>query len=270
MSKEGGKLRDEIKADILKFKEEWKQELKTSRESLERDLRNEIRELRNEQRTMSKGIQFADDTIEELKKELESERAKNNKLSSEVVALQAQCVELQSKNIDLETRVVNMEQYSRNKNIEIQGVEQTENENVVSILAKIGAAIREPIEESDIEACHRVPTRNPDKSNILVQFRSRAKRDVALKKAKKMRLKNSDIGLATPEPVYVNEHLCPSLKRLLGMAIRRKHEHAWKSVWAYNGKIFARKNDDADAIQITREADLAKICSEQSTNALEP
>lgn len=56
---------------------------------------------------------------------------------------------------------------------------------MAGILAKLGDTIDESITESNIESCHRVPTRHPDKSNIVVQFRSSAKRDVALQKAKK-------------------------------------------------------------------------------------
>lgn len=132
---------------------------------------------------------------------------------------------------------------------------------MTNLVSKLGTAINESITESDFEACHRVPTWNPDKSNIVVQFRSRAKRDSVLKKAKKMRLTNFDLDLGSQEPVYVNEHLCPALKKLLGMAVRRKYEQHWKSVWSYDGKIYAREHDDAPTVQIRCESDLTKIVS---------
>lgn len=83
-----------------------------------------------------------------------------------------------------------------------------------------------------------------------------------MKKAKKTRLLNSDIGLGNSAPVFVNEHLCPTLKRLLGMATKRKYEHGWKSVWSYNGRIYALQNDDSDSIVISYESDLRKISSQ--------
>lgn len=104
-----------------------------------------------------------------------------------------------------------------------------------------------------------MPTRNPDKTNIIVQFKTRAKRDITLRKAKRTKLTNLQIGLNSSNSVFVNEHLCSTLKRLLGMAIRRKHEHKWKSVWTFGGRIFARQFDDSVMIQITDEADLDKI-----------
>lgn len=255
MAKEMAKVKEDFKAEINKLRDE----LKTSRETLERDLRIEIRELRAEQRNMTESLEFSHGVVAELKKSLEAEIAKNAKLKIENEALQTRCTTLEKRACELERRVTNQEQYSRNCNVEIQGVEKRENEQVIDIVSQIGTAIGEPIALSDIESCHRVPTRNPDKTNIIVQFKSRAKRDITLRKAKKTKLTNLQIGLNSSNAVFVNEHLCPTLKRLLGMAIRRKHEHKWKSVWTFGGRIFARQSDDAVMIQITDEADLDKI-----------
>ncbi|KAL1467755.1 hypothetical protein MTO96_041948 [Rhipicephalus appendiculatus] len=85
---------------------------------------------------------------------------------------------------DLEARLVLTEQYSRKANLKIQGVLKEDNESVINIVSKIGSAISEPITAADIEGCHRVPRRDNGKSNIIVQFKSRANRDSILKKAK--------------------------------------------------------------------------------------
>lgn len=260
MAKDLGKAKEEIRSDLHRFKEELKQEIKTSKESIERSLSNEIREVRNEQAEMIKSLEFANKTIEELKTQLANETAKISQLSDDNGMLRSKCTTLERRSQELEKRVVNMEQYSRNANIEIQGVSQEKDENVFDIISKIGSVIEEPITEADIEKCHRVPTRRPGKTNIIVQFKSRAKRDAALQKAKKARFTNKDVGIDNTNPIYVNEHLCPALKRLLGMAIKRKHDNQWKSVWSINGKIFARQADDMDAIQIINERDLERIC----------
>lgn len=60
--------------------------------------------------------------------------------------------------------------------------------------------------ETDIEVCHRVPTRNADATpNIIVQFKSRTKRDSILEKAKKSRLSTQELGFSPGSPLYVNE-----------------------------------------------------------------
>lgn len=253
-------MKEELRSEIAKMKEELRQEIKSSREAVERALRNEIRDLKNEQIELIKSVEHAHGTIDELKAKLDAEIAKNEVMATENEALRAGKSTLERRTDELDKRIVRQEQYSRNSNLEIQGVEIREGESVENIVSEIGRLIEEPISSSDLEACHRVPTRKPDKSNIVVQFKSRAKRDIVLKKAKKHRLANNDIGLGTQTPIYVNEHLCPALKKLLGMAVQRKREHDWKFVWSVNGKILAKQTEDSNSIHITCEKDLAKIC----------
>ncbi|KAL1419652.1 hypothetical protein MTO96_005066 [Rhipicephalus appendiculatus] len=223
MAKDIAKLKDEMKAELLKLKEEMKQEMKAFRDSLERDLRNEIRELKNEQRQMTESLDFAFSSIEEHRKKLDDVTARNKDLESENAALRAECKCLESRGRDLEARLVLTEQYLRKANLEIQGVLKEDNESVINIVSKIGSAISEPITTADIEACHRVPSRDNGKSNIIVQFKSRAKRDSILKKAKRARLTNKDVGLTNGNAIYVNEHLCPALKKLLAFAVKKKY-----------------------------------------------
>lgn len=252
-------MKEEMKAEFLKLKEEMKAELKEHREALERQFRSELRELKAEQQSLTQSLEFAHETIEDLTKKLDAETAKNAGLASENAALERT---LQ----DLEGRLVHLEQYSRKANLEIQGVIRKDDESVSEILSKVGSAINEPIADSDIEACHRVPTRNADRSHIIVQFKSRTKRDAVLKKAKKTRLTNNDLGLENTAPVYVNEHLCPALKKLLAMAVKRKHEYHWKSVWSHNGKIFSKQTDDSPIVSITNENDIGKISAKQAAS----
>lgn len=253
-------MKEELRSEIAKMKEELRQEIKSSREAIERALRNEIRDLKNEQTELIKSVEHAHETIDELKGKLDAEIGKNETMTKENEALRARNSTLERRTEELDQRIVRQEQYSRNSNLEIQGVEVREKESVESIVAEIGRLIEEPISSSDLEACHRVPTRKPDKSNIVVQFKSRAKRDVVLKKAKKHRLVNNDIGLETQTPIFVNEHLCPALKKLLGAAIQRKRDHDWKFVWSVNGKILAKQTEDSNTIHINCEKALAKIC----------
>lgn len=165
------------------------------------------------------------------------------------------------------------EQYSRRCNLKLKGVIETDSENVTELVAKVGTAIEETVLPEDIEACHRVPTRNAEHRHIIVQFKSRQKRDQVLEKAKKKRITNGSLGLCgqpgvnadgsspldNSAPVFVNEHLCQSQKRLLSLAIAKKRETNWRYVWTQNGKILARKSDCQDCIHIDSVDDLSKI-----------
>lgn len=68
------------------------------------------------------------------------------------------------------------------------------------------------------------------KTTVIVRFVSQSARDKLLQDARKKRLTTSDIGFANACSVYVNEHLRPEYKALLGMAIAKKKEKKWKFV----------------------------------------
>lgn len=123
----------------------------------------------------------------------------------------------------------------------------------------LGDAIDERISETDVDVCHRVPRKDQGCPNVVVQFHSRAKREAVIEKARTKRVCASSFGFSEPLPVFVNEHLCPTLKKLLGQAVARKKERNWKYAWTKDGKIFARKTDTSRTLRITCEQDLEKI-----------
>lgn len=159
------------------------------------------------------------------------------------------------------------EQYSRNKNIEVKGIPQVANKSLEGIIGKVGDAIGEPIRKDDIEICHRLPTRSADSDpNILVVFNNRAKPDAIVETARKSRFTTSDIGYTKKQPVYVNEHLWPRLKKLLGMTIAKKRELNWRFAWAKGGKVFARQPETSRIVRIACESDLEKLFDQTSTS----
>lgn len=84
-------------------------------------------------------------------------------------------------------------------------------------------------------------------------FTRRQKRDAFFEKARKLQLNNKGFGNASTLPVFVNEHLWPTLKRLVAMAVSKKRESGWKYVWSRNKKIYARKSDSSQVITIKNE-----------------
>ncbi|KAH9378703.1 hypothetical protein HPB48_015786 [Haemaphysalis longicornis] len=80
-----------------------------------------------------------------------------------------------------------------------------------------------------------------------------------LAKARKQKLTTKQLGLSQANAVYVNEHLTQANKQLLGAAIARKKEVAWKFVWTNGGKVYARKDEQMDAVRIQDLSDLTKM-----------
>lgn len=217
---------------------------------------------------MKQSMNFISKSLDDANQRLDATLTENNSLKKENEVLRQQVRSLERDLAECQTSLVKSEQYSRNRNLEIKGVAETPNECLTDILAKIGAAIGEPVSASDIDVIHRVATKDKTKKNIVVQFIKREKRDKVLEKAKKTKLTNRNLGLSLEAseteanlPVFVNEHLCQFLKRLLGMAVARKREHGWKFVWVKKGGIFARRDEASAVVAIRRESDLDKIAA---------
>lgn len=245
------------------FKEDIRQELKGFRDTFERDLKTELREIRNGLKEISEikdSMNFINKEFETFKVKMTVLVTENSVLKKENTEMRAEMVVLNKALKEAENRLVNCEQYSRNNNIEVKGILKDETVNAEQLIMKLGDVIGEPITKADVEACHWVPTKDSDKSNIIVRFMHRNMRDSVLDKAKKKRISCRDLDQPSDAPVFVNEHLCPYLKKLLGMAVSKKREHLWRFVWVRNGKILAKKSVDTPVISVSHEDDLRLIC----------
>ncbi|KAH9382955.1 hypothetical protein HPB48_023592 [Haemaphysalis longicornis] len=140
--------------------------------------------------------------LEEMYKNYDTATMENAALKNENRELQAELQATQNRLTDAESRLLLSEQYSRNKNIEIKGIEERADEKVTDIVCKLGTLTGVPVTAEDIEACHRVPSQSKS-YNIVVQFSRRQKRDALLEKARKLRLSSTDFGNTSTSPVFV-------------------------------------------------------------------
>lgn len=221
------------------------------------------REMRAELRSVHQSLEYSSNAADEFKKALTELRA----LTSEVKKAKEDYAELKKENNTLteklmkaEARISELEQYSRLNNVEIKGLPATVRERAHDMAIKIAEAIEVPLDLAEIDIAHSVPTKKENEVNIIVRFMSRSKRNVFLAAAKKLKLSTSKIGFEGPDQrVYVNEHLTPENKRLLGATISRKKQVSWKHVWTRNGAVFARKTDDSNVLRIYSLIDLSKM-----------
>ena len=165
--------------------------------------------------------------LDEIRKSLDfqsGEISKINKTLKLLTELMVEIKELKQQNLDkdkkiadLEKRLDDFEQYSRMNDLIVSGLktrpptyaraaalnleEPTESDiasierQVVSFLEGKGI----PVEESDIEACHPLQSRqnNKDSPAIIIRFVNRKRKTEILKQGKKLKGTN----------VYLNEHL---------------------------------------------------------------
>ncbi|KAH6922618.1 hypothetical protein HPB50_017297 [Hyalomma asiaticum] len=114
------------------------------RQSLERELRKEHREIKT-------SLDFMNKAFEDMANQLKKVETENAELKAANRSLTDECAPLRNKVTENELRITELEQYSRNRNI--KGVPTTQNENLKRVLAAIGNAVNEAVSESDIEAC---------------------------------------------------------------------------------------------------------------------
>lgn len=247
------KVSKELTTALDELKSEIKTDLKLFRESVDRDFRTDLREIKA-------SLKFIGEKYDEMRVDLKSVLEQNKQLRAENVTLKERCDKQETQIKTIESRIVDCEQNSRNANVEIKGIPVRDKENLFDILTELGNCIEEPISPCDVDVCHRVPVPNDQASkNIVVQFIHRRKRNAVLEAAKKKKLTCAELGLDHPAPIFVNEHLCPDRKRLLGQAIAKKREAGWKFVWVRNGNVYARKSEKSNALKIGSASDLVKM-----------
>lgn len=205
----------------------------------------EIKELQRELNEMKLSMDFMNKTFEAVKTENATLIASSKS--------QAEC------NHRLSKKVAQVEQYSRLNHFEIRGVPVTQDENCSEILELIGEKVGCPVTPDDLDTVHRVPTHVKIKLNIIARFRSRDKRSSFLSEARKARLTTSSLKFndCKDTAIFINEHLTPENKRLLGKARALKKDKNWMFVWTENCVIKARKTTNSHVFRILTENDLA-------------
>lgn len=133
----------EVARLINDFKDEIRNEWKQMKEALERGIRSEERNLRAEIDEMKKSMDFFSKTLDDTNEKLVATFAENNALKKENCLLQHKVSSLEKKLADCQSGLLQPEQYSRNRNLEIKGVTEKPNENLVEVLQKIGEVVGE-------------------------------------------------------------------------------------------------------------------------------
>ena len=182
-------------------------------------------------------------------------------------SLQQLKAEIKKKDDIISVMIVRMrdtEQYSRNRNIEVSGLEVKRGEDLVAIMVNIGEKIGVPISNGDIDVIQRVPTRRGEgPPRVIAQFTTRKKRNIFLKN------KNSNGILLSKEVVdgglsdnriYLNTHLTAEWKQPLWKTKQAGRPLGFKVIWYQDNRIVAKKDvTDTNPVYITTEADLRKF-----------
>lgn len=214
--------------------------------------------IRDELADVKQSIEFNSNSIKDLTE-------KNTSLEKEIAnlnsTLQTTIIEnhqLKTQIEDLAFEIIDLQQYSRRANIEITEVPESTNENTIEIVNKIFNTL-ELTEVCNIQAAHRIPTRNPMKRKpIIVQLQSKSDRDRVIKQYKEKKLTAKDLNSELDAaPIFISEHLCPAMKKLYFEARQFKKKNNFKFCWVKDSKIFLRQNEQSKPLRIRKTSDLS-------------
>ncbi|XP_054259306.1 uncharacterized protein LOC128984047 [Macrosteles quadrilineatus] len=231
------------------------------------DIMKKIIEIGENQKSIEQNVnksnELLSEKIDENTKYVKEQKMSLDKCLQTIDMLVAENQQLNKKVIDLEKRVDEMEQYSRINAVEIHGVPQQPNEDVIGVVKAVGRALDMEVNDTMIDACHRLgnkPGPNNTPPGIIVKFVRRMDKEEFLRKRRvKRNLSTRHMDMPMDQAVYVNEALTPARRRLLGAARQVRKDKNFRHLWVRGGKIFLRKDEGSTVIQVTCQADLDKI-----------
>lgn len=204
-------------------------------------------------------MKFINDSFEEFRADVKGFRQELTEAKKQTLEVQKESTRVVRELKEVKRELVELKQYSRRANLEVKGIPMNDEDDLDTIFTTMASCLETDVSVADVDVIHRVPTRKPGPPNVIIKFVSKCKRDKFLQSAKKHRLNARALGFDTSEPVFVNEHLCPENKILLGKAIQAKREKNWKFAWVAEGKILLRKTEKSRAVHVACEEDLDKI-----------
>ncbi|CAK1589304.1 unnamed protein product [Parnassius mnemosyne] len=241
-------IRSEIKSSMGKFLNQAIEE-----SSIKMDLRT-IKEELSSLKDIKSGLEFLSAEYDRMKKELKTSE-------EHIKSLSAENSNLHTKVNELSNILVLLEQYSRETNIEVNGVPESKTENLINIAKQICNTVSISTDLIESATCTRVRKMNDSNKRpraIIIKLPSVKTRDEILAAVTQFNKKNASNKLNTghlgyienKSPIFVSEHLAPFFKALHARTRQVAREKQYDFVWIRNGRIFVRKNDQSPAKQI--------------------
>ena len=220
-------------------------------------LKNFFQEIKKDMSELKSSQSFISDQYETVMNRL-NEVAN---LKTKVAELEVQITEKNKKIEHLECRLNHVEQYGRNRQLEIRNIAQLENEDVEKIVCTFANKLGVKLTPSDIQACHRLPNRYHQNkpSAIIIELASRKKRNDLLSiKSQKTLIKSSEIVGVGNESVFFGESLSPYFKNLLWKT-KQNLKETYRFIWFKKNKIFVKKDESSPTNVVESEIDINKI-----------
>lgn len=232
-------------------------------EAFKAEMVSELKQYGAENTELRASVQFLSDAVDKSNNLMENMMKEIKKAQEDNVLLRKENAELRGTLNRLEVRVRNMEQHSRKQNIEINGLPETENEDLSLLLSDVAKSIGVEMKTERVVAAHRVPSFNKKRTPpVIVRFSTYEERDAWITRFKEVRpltANQVNASLDKSAKVFINEHLSPENKLLLSKAKEVARNKGYKYVWSRDGKIFIRKEAGERCRKIELYSDIDKL-----------
>ncbi|XP_026820092.1 uncharacterized protein LOC113558764 [Rhopalosiphum maidis] len=187
----------------------------------------------------------------------EQKLIEHDKLKNDMLSLESKLFETNHKLID--------------NDIVIDGIPNTDNENILEIVINLTIFLDVPLNESTINDCYRIKSihDNNKTGKIVVKFIRKIDKIKILNAVKDRKMFFAkDIGFTENNVIYIQENISADLNVLFKKIRDFKKSYNFRYSWTSNGHVFLRQNSTSDVFRVSSESDLIKM--EKEFNKLGP
>ena len=207
-----------------------------------------------------------DSLIEEIKKEalnkLKQDYIKElNEVNYEIKNLKTVLKDKDDKIEWMNEEINKANQYGRRFHLEFQEIPKEDDENLKDMVKKLAGLLGVTMTEKDIQAVHRIPTRNEKRiPPIIIEFTHREIRDNFLKNRKKIVTQDDLLLNGNGEKIYIKESLSKFFRDLeFAARFEFKYKKNFKFVWYNKNQILIRKNETSKLYKISNFEQLNEL-----------
>lgn len=219
-------------------------------------LQTDLNVVKNQQKSLTESLEFYGNKIDDFTKKIMDFETKMKiipKLESNVISATFNLNNLQDE-------VDQIQQQARMKNLEINGIPESSNENLSATVNHIFSILE--IANTSYDFCFRVPhidSKNRNPRSVIVKMVNKYHKDNVLAAIKKRKgIKLNEIGFAGQNSIYLNDHLTPKNK-LLYKNTREFCKSSGAISWTRDCKIFIRLSKNGKTLHIHNESVLNKV-----------
>lgn len=234
-----------------------------------KDIMNKLKSMAEQSVVMTVSIDSCHTSIDGINTLLLEQDKKITDCLSRIDDLSASNESLKKANEELKYKLNDLEQYGRRNTVEIHGVPEPRDENILTTIMHVGLALNFKLSKQMIDACHRLrqkPGTANEPRRIILKFISRYDKDELLKaRSVKRNFSTRDlsslpgIGDMPDKPIYIFESLTQLNKMIFAKCREFQKVNNIKYLWVRNGKILMRKTNNSAVFAVRAVNDLADV-----------